>query len=64
LTPELAAEFGLREPKSALVAEVAGVGPADQAGMERGDVILEFDGVPVLTAPRLLRLAAKLSPQS
>jgi serine protease Do len=62
LTPDLAEEFGLREPKGALVAEVARGGPADRAGMERGDVILEFDGVPVLTAPRLLRLAAQRAP--
>jgi serine protease Do len=64
LTPDLAEEFGLLEPKGALVAQVARGGPAEQAGMERGDVILEFDGAAVLTAPRLLRLAAQRAPAS
>jgi serine protease Do len=44
VTPELAPSFGLKEPKGALVSEVAADGPAAAAGVKRGDVIVAFDG--------------------
>jgi len=42
--PELAKTLGLQDRKGALVSEVFQGGPADKAGIERGDVIVEFDG--------------------
>jgi serine protease Do len=47
LTPDLAKTFGLQEAKGILVAEVATGSPAAAAKLERGDVIVEFDGNPV-----------------
>ena len=44
VTPELAKSFGLKENKGALVAQVIPGGPAEKAGIEQGDVIVEFDG--------------------
>jgi len=44
VTPELAREFELEEQAGALVSKVLPDGPAAKAGMERGDVIVEFDG--------------------
>ena len=44
VTPELAKSFGLKEKKGALVAEVIQGSPAEKAGIEQGDVIVEFDG--------------------
>ena len=44
VTPELADSFGLEEKKGALVADIDGDGPAAKAGIEKGDVILAFDG--------------------
>ena len=44
ITPELAKEFGLADDKGALVSKVMPDGPAAKAGIERGDVIVEFDG--------------------
>ncbi|MCK7515799.1 MAG: PDZ domain-containing protein [Desulfobacterales bacterium] len=44
LTPELAKSLGLKESKGALVAQVVPGGPADKAGIEQGDVIVNFDG--------------------
>jgi serine protease Do len=44
ISPELAAEFGLSDDKGALVSKVMPDGPADKAGIERGDVIVEFNG--------------------
>ncbi|MCX8045176.1 MAG: DegQ family serine endoprotease [Desulfobacterota bacterium] len=44
VTPELAESFGLKEGYGALVADVDREGPAAQAGIENGDIIIEFDG--------------------
>ena len=44
ITPELAKSFGLDSEQGALVADVAPGGPAEKAGIKRGDVILEFNG--------------------
>jgi serine protease Do len=48
-------EFGLRERKGALVATVAGNGPAFKAGVEPGDVITEINGKPVKTRDDLVQ---------
>jgi serine protease Do len=44
VTPELAKSLGLKESKGALVSQVVPGAPADKAGIEQGDVILNFDG--------------------
>ena len=44
VTPDLAQSFGLAKPEGALVASVEKDGPAAKAGLERGDVVLKFDG--------------------
>ena len=42
LTPELAKSFGLATPKGALIADAMKGGPADKAGIKRGDVVLVY----------------------
>jgi serine protease Do len=44
VTPDLAQSFGLAKPEGALVASVEKDGPAEKGGLERGDVVLKFDG--------------------
>lgn len=44
VTPDLKEKLKLRDEKGALVADVTEGGPADKAGIERGDVIVSFDG--------------------
>ena len=44
VTPELAQSFSIKEKQGALVAEVFKGSPAERAGIEQGDVIVEFDG--------------------
>jgi len=47
VTPELARSFELDEPSGALVSQVITGTPADQAGIARGDVIIEFNGTKI-----------------
>jgi serine protease Do len=42
VSSELAADFGLKRPRGALVRQVVEGGPAARAGIEAGDVILRF----------------------
>lgn len=44
VTREMAEAFGLERPVGALVNDVSAGGAAERAGIEPGDVILEFDG--------------------
>ncbi|MBA4424129.1 MAG: peptidase [Syntrophus sp. (in: bacteria)] len=58
VTPELAKSLGLKESKGALVSQVVPGGPADKAGIEQGDVIVNFDGRPVGDSKDLPRIVA------
>jgi serine protease Do len=58
LTPELAQSFGLREPRGAVVARVYPGGPAAAAGLEKNDVVVTFEGVPVDDYRQLGRLSS------
>lgn len=59
VTPEIAQSFGLKEAKGALVADVIAGGPADKAGIKRGDVILTFDGKNIKNSTYLPWLVAE-----
>jgi len=41
---DLAESFGLKRPRGALIAEVMEGSPAEQAGLQSGDIVLEYDG--------------------
>jgi Do/DeqQ family serine protease len=58
LTPDLAQSFGLREARGAVVARVYPGGPAAAAGLEKNDVVVTFEGVPVEDYRQLQRLSA------
>jgi len=58
VTPELAQSFGLEAPRGALVSNVLGDGPGEKAGLEPGDVIVEFDGKKVVHSVDLPLMAA------
>lgn len=44
LTSELSKQFNLKDENGALLVDVVEGGPADKAGLKRGDVITEYDG--------------------
>jgi serine protease Do len=58
VTEELAEGLGLDDTSGALVAGVTPTGPAEEAGIERGDVIIEFNGEKVQDARSLPRMVA------
>jgi serine protease Do len=53
LTPEMAESFGLKVAKGALVADVERGGPAERAGIKRGDVIISYEGEEIPDAATL-----------
>jgi serine protease Do len=59
LTPDLASQFGLSEVRGVLISEVLDDSPAMRGGLERGDVIVAYDGRPVESAPQLRNAVAR-----
>ena len=59
VTDEIAEGLSMSEAKGALVAGVTDNGPAKNAGIEPGDVILIFDGKAVVEMRKLPRLVAE-----
>jgi serine protease Do len=55
-------EFGLKERKGALVAAVTRGGPAAAAGLEPGDVIVEYQGKPVRNNNDLVSMVVGTKP--
>ena len=56
LTPQIADQFGLEEQEGVLVAEVPEGGPADQAGIEPGDLVTAVGGEEVRSVEDFLGL--------
>jgi len=50
VTPDIARSLGLSTPQGALVADIWPGGPAADAGLHQGDVIVSVDGKPVVDA--------------
>jgi serine protease Do len=62
LTPELARQFNLKDEKGVLLADVAEGGPAEQGGLRRGDIIIEYDGKRIETPFQLRNMVAATRP--
>jgi serine protease Do len=56
--------LGLKDRRGALVAAVTDDGPADAAGMQAGDVIVEFNGKPVGRSDDLPQMVSATAPGS
>jgi len=59
VTPGIARAFGLKEVTGALVGDIIAGGPADSAGIKRGDIIIAFDGKTVKNMSDLPRIVAE-----
>jgi len=62
LTQELAKSFGARDTKGVLISDVVADSPAQRAGLQPGDIVLEFDGKKVETPADLQRAVGLTSP--
>jgi serine protease Do len=58
VTADLARSFNLEKERGALVGDVVAQGPADKAGIKRGDVIVSYDGKKVDESATLPALVA------
>jgi len=62
VTPALAESFSLDEPEGALISQVFEDSPAEKAKLERGDVIIEFNGTKIENYDDLPRRVASTPP--
>ncbi len=62
VTRDLAESFGLDRPKGAIIAEITEDGPAAEAGLEAGDIVLEFDGKEVESSSALPPMVGQVKP--
>ncbi len=62
ISPDLLKAFNLEDNQGALVADVMSDGPAAKAGLQRGDVIVGFNGNKVQDSTELPRLVAAIAP--
>ncbi len=59
VTPDIAESMGLNKPRGALVADVTPDSPSAKAGIQAGDVIVEFDGRNITDSKELPRVTAE-----
>lgn len=64
LTPALASSFGLEKNTGVLVAGIHRNGPAHQAGLQPGDVLLQVDNRPVLNGREVMNQITQTKPGS
>ena len=64
VTSEFAKSLGMEVPKGALVSQVLDNSPADKAGLQVRDVIIEFDGVEIVYSGDLPQTVGSIKPNS
>lgn len=62
ISKDLAESFGMKNTNGALVAGVEKNGPADKGGLEAGDVIVKFNGTPIVLTADLPRAVGATKP--
>src|SRR5258708_7708133 len=62
LGPDLAEWFGVPGGKGVVITDVVDGGPADRAGLRPADVVVSFEGDPVIESYRLRWLTANAGP--
>jgi serine protease Do len=63
LTPEIAQELGLKKSQGVVVTKVETGSPADEAGLQEGDIIRQINRKPVKNADDFIEQTAKAKGQ-
>jgi S1-C subfamily serine protease len=53
IDPEVSALYGLAAERGAVLVEIVSGSPAEEAGLQRGDIVTAVDGAPVTSMPEL-----------
>ncbi|HEX8879804.1 MAG TPA: DegQ family serine endoprotease [Candidatus Acidoferrum sp.] len=64
VTPAMAKAFGAKDPRGVLVGDVSPSSPAQAAGLQRGDIILEVNGKPMTDSNQLRMTISMMQPGS
>jgi serine protease Do len=64
VTPAIAKAFGEKDPRGVLVGDVSPNSPAQAAGLQRGDIILEVNGKPMTDSNQLRMTISMMQPGS
>jgi serine protease Do len=64
VTPAMAKQFGLSHGGGALVADVSAGGPAEKAGIQRGDIIQKLNGHEIMDSEELSVEISEMAPGS
>lgn len=62
ITKDMASALGLSNPNGAVLSRITPGGPASKAGLEPGDVIVEFNGRPVTDSDALVAMVVSTKP--
>jgi len=62
VTPAIAKSFGVKEFTGALIGDVTADSPAQKAGLQNGDIVLEVNGKPVEDANQLRMTISMMTP--
>src|SRR5689334_5161821 len=64
VTPAIAKAFGEKDPRGVLIGDVSPNSPAQAAGLQRGDIILEVNGKPMTGSNQLRMVISMMQPGS
>lgn len=59
VTEEIAESLGLKEAKGALIVDVEAGGPGEMAGLQPGDIVIEYQGTAVEDKDKLYKMVAR-----
>lgn len=62
VTPEDVEELGLPEERGVFLVEIAEDSPAEKAGLQKGDVIVEYQSLPVMSVKQFQRMVGDTPP--